>query len=285
MKKNFVICFGLLMVSFGYSQPLILEQGPNVLKTFQFEVGLEGSAAYDNFVRIETPNVEYTKKGVIVSLFGRYATDDQTEIIFNLPYKLLSSSTTGSPDENINGLGMITLGGKYFVIQESNMPSLALGLILDLPTGDPKKTVGDWGWSLGEGLNVGVSVIATKKIIEPFSISLNVSAKYRGKYTNVNDAIVIPSPLLGAGAEAELNLGNLSVMAEVYGTTFRNYKAGDLEVEGSAGNTFNTVYGVRYNVGDIKINAGIDLSAGGTTFRPYNYRIFGGVSLIFSDIK
>jgi hypothetical protein len=287
MRKIFVICIGLLIVNFGYSQPLTLEQGPNVLKAFQFEFGLEGSYAYDNWTDVGIPNIEYTRRFTTVSIFGRYATDDQTEVIFNLPYKLLSGSTTGSPDDSANGLGMITLGGKYFVISESNMPSLALGIILDLPTGDPKKVLseGKWGGSLGEGLNVGVSIIATKKIIEPFSISLNASAKYRGKYTNINDAVVTPSPLFGASAEAELNLGGLSIIAEVYGTTFGKYKVGDLEVEGSAGNTFNTVYGVRYNVGNIKAKAGVDLSVGGATFRPYNYKIFGGVSFVFSDLK
>lgn len=284
MKKIIVGMLVLVFANLSGAQPLTLEQSQNVLKTYQLEFGIDAHYSYDNWTVIGASSVEYTKKDITISAVGRYATDDQTELVFSVPYKFLSGTTTGIPGDSVSGLGVMMIGGKYYVIPESNFPSLAMGFYLDLPTGDPKKVLQEnafEGGNLGRGLNLGASIILTKKLFGPINLNINGMAKYRGKYTGVNDAEILLAPLYSAGAEIELGLGNLALVAEAYATTFNKYKVAGVEQDSTAGNTFNTVYGARLNLGNLKIKAGIDLSMGGATFREYNYKIFGGVGMLF----
>jgi len=279
VKKIFL----LLSVSIGFfAQPLTLEQGTNVLKTHTLELGIDGSYGYDKWTVKSIPGIEYIKTDITLSVIGRYATDDNTEFAFSVPYKMLSGSTTGTGNDSAGGLSDVSLLLKSMVMPYEK-GGLSLGVLLDIPTGNSKAFISE-GANLGGGLGVGVLVATSRRFGEHFTFGVNGQLKYRGRYINSTDSEIQESPLWFLGFDGQLALGkNLSLIAEAKWTYFNDYKIGGIEQDGTSGNTFNTVYGLRLDTEKFRLKAGVDLSMGDPTFREFSYKVFGTVSFIFEN--
>jgi hypothetical protein len=281
MKKTvfFAVTLLLALVFSGgaFARHLGLEDASNVLKEKQFEIGIDGSYGYDKWTVVGMPGTEYEVKDITSMLKGRFSLSEKSELVFTLPYKIMTGTTTGVGSNELRGRGTSSLLFKALI--KEGFPNVAIGGILDLP-GNPQYTLSE-GPSLGEGYNLGFFFASTKEVTEKYTATFNGTTKICGKYTNISEVEVSPALFTKLALGLAWKNNNFTLNAETYFCFFNNYKINDVEQPGTGGNIWFVTLGGRLDLEKINFNAGIDFSVGAPTFRPYNYKVFGGVSVIF----
>ena len=279
MKKMF---FLLLISGTVLSQPLTIEQSGNTIKTGSWEMGVEGGYGYDSWTVLGSAS-SLTKTDIMVSAFGRYASDNKTEVFFSVPYKFLSGTTDGVAD-SVTGLGVINLMVKNQYLSLGDKGGLGLGVFANITAGDVTKVLVENASdnNLGTGTGLGLLLANSFKAADFLVLDLDGSYEYKLLYTNAGGANIQEAPILALGIDGQLLLmSNLTVIAEAKWTTFGNYLISGKDSGTGTGNTFDTVYGARFDIDKLRLKAGVDLSMGDTTNRQFNYRVFSAVSYIF----
>lgn len=283
VKKIMVVIVGLvLMPGFLLAEPITMEQATIINNPEEIEVGIDFNYAYDKWT-IEGVTGERTRSDLSIPLLFRYTYDESTESKVIIPYRILKGTTIGLSDNSVKGLGTIVVSGKGSFSNDAKKDFISSGLIIDLeiPTGGATKVLREGG-NISEGFNVGFTIAMDKTLSESFISRFNFGYKYRGKYTNVNDAKISPSGVLFSGVEGELSLSDFfTALCEIKGMSFGNYKLGDIEQTGTGGSTWDIIPALRFQSENIKAKFGIDFNIGEATYRPYSYKIIAGISYVF----
>ena len=174
------------------------------------------------------------------------------ELSIECPLITLVRARTRRPGERstVVGIGDTNLGAKYTAVEErpdSRIPALAVGLALELPTGDTAR-------GLGSGLiDVALDGIAQKALTERLTARVNAGLKLLGDDTTG----ALGSRSRGVGFIGGLSLvrhmtGPLDLGAEVTGTAAPGFRARHGELQVQAAGTYTLCDGLALDVGVIR---------------------------------
>lgn len=294
-----IIAILIVLPQFLSAEPFTMEQATVINKPDEIEIGVDFNYAYDKWTLEGVANTEHTRSDASIPLLFRYTYDESVESKVIIPYRILKGTTTGLSDNSVKGFGNIVVSGKGTFSDESKKDFMAIGLIIDLeiPTGGATKVLREGG-NISEGFNAGFTLAMDKSLLSDFITRVNLGYKYRGPYTNVNDAKISPGTVYSGGIEVELTLiktklietksieiekeeSLLTGLCEIKGSSFSNYKLGGNEQPGTGGSTWDIIPAIRFQQDNIKAKLGIDFSIGDPTYRMYIYKIIAGISYIF----
>jgi|GEM_PF-2634788 len=261
-----------LVIVPSYSEPLILQSAKNVYGEKSGEIGIDVNYSYDEWTEPVT-NTAFSRKEAIIGLQSKYGISDDFELSLFVPY--LSWKQKGFTDTENNGLGVIIVAEKYnFYNTENSTWTNAFGINLELPTGDPKK-------ELGRGLNIDITAASGMKLWV-FDINVNVGYKVTFQYTNKNFVVIDTGDILEYGLAIEYPMNDrITFIGEAIGNTFGDYTADGNAVAGTGGTSIDVVPGLRVNLKNMKLKAGVAFSVGGIASRPYMWRLVLGQSFLF----
>ena len=289
-----ILCVaGLGWSGLAVAEPIAFEQAANVTGLAGIEVGADANYAY---TKVEKEGLPTTEQALMdVPVFVRVGLPI-LEAKVTVPYGTAKSTVqenAGVPAQDQNYSGLKNVG--LMVKTSLSLPVVSLGIGLDatLPTGEPKKY-------LGEGLDVMPFVAAG---IDAMVLKINANAgfQYRGDYSfSITGVDGAGNPIIDQGVKIkpgndvhyavglEIPAGDvLSLHAELLGDSYGNATMDGNVIDGSAGRTLAFAPGLRLHAGPFKAKVAYEIPLEKKADRPQyapaaDWRILAGVSLQFS---
>ncbi|HOW27641.1 MAG TPA: transporter [Elusimicrobiota bacterium] len=143
--------------------------------------------------KVKNTNTEVTDTLIRTDVNARWSPMDKVEVMMEIPYLRDTVEQTATADDKDSGLGQVILGGKY-----AFCPMGGAALRVELPTGDKDKM-------LGEGLNIGLALLA-EKAVGPVKTYANVGYLIKQEYKTTFDVANAAKTKVDPGDILQLNL-------------------------------------------------------------------------------
>lgn len=278
------------------AEPVAFEQADNVTGLAGIEAGANFTFAYE---KLEQNGVTLSEETLTdVPVFVRVGLPI-LEAKLTVPYGTIKSTAPNNDPLNPANLEETFSGIKDIglMVKTRLLPipffTVAAGLDTTLPTGDPKKL-------LGEGFDID-PFLALDSDLLIFKLHANVGYRYRGEYSldvtgfdpvtmqpTVEGVKLKPGDDINYAIGLEVPAGNIfSLHAELLGHSYGKVTQGGVEIQDSAGSTLSFVPGVRMHAGPLKVKVGYEIPLERKEDRPLaaptaDWRVLAGASLQFS---
>jgi len=268
------------LVSYACAEPFLLNQAQNVLTSGEVEIGANFSYSefkYYNDLKIWTQD---TQKHIPVLL--KWGMSDYVELAVSLDlYSYWKSAKTDQPDVKYVDLGMGNINVKYnFCSELGEVPSIAIGVIVDIPVTNSMKNLATTSNFWPIGINFGPFIVISKEI-EPIILNLNFGYKVTNRYRNMNDISINPVDYIFYGIGAELPIDFINIVTEVYGTqNTSKLKIDNAVQENYRAETLDLSTAIRCKIDNFKIKFGLVLSISDVNYKSYDWQIVSGISYI-----
>ena len=292
-RATIAALIGMMTASLASAEPVFLPQAASVVKKSQLEAGVDGMFGYQLSELVGGAGTTSKTRVWTLPVWARYGVLDNLETHLLLPITRAVDSSEGSASTRNadTGIGNIQIGAKWNFVS-APLP-LAVALDMDLPTANPSNNPAPLGWrytgQVQQGFNAHLQLVADTPAIGPVKGHAAAGYMNTATYTKSDKVRYNPSDLATYGAGVDLSLDsvlkNLAVSGEFVGSSALNYsRTGGTKDGNTLGTVLEAGPAVRYQVGRVKLHAGVLYDAGKATFRAYNYRVDFGVSVLFGAL-